>query len=59
MNEGVGLSDPSVLSEQYGWSASLLVNRYVALGCVCVFALACLYGVGLYRSRTDAARRRG
>ena len=59
MNEGVGLSDPSVLSDQYGWSASLLVHRYVVLGCVCLFGLACLYTVGLHRSRLDAARRRG
>jgi len=57
MNEGVGPSDPSVLSDQYGWSASLLVHRYVALGCACLFALACLYVVGLRRSRADAARR--
>jgi len=59
MNEGVGPSDPSVLSDQYGWSASLLVHRYVALGCVCLFALACLYAAGLRRARADAARRQG
>jgi hypothetical protein len=59
MNEGVGLSDPSVLSDQYGWSASLLVHRYVALGCVCLIALACLYAVGLRRARADRARRQG
>lgn len=59
MNEGVGPSDPSVLSDQYGWSASLLVHRYVALGCACLFALACLYAVGLRRARADAARRPG
>jgi len=56
MNEGVGPSDPSVLSDQYGWSASLLVHRYVALGCVCLVALACLYVVGRRRSPTDVAR---
>lgn len=46
MNEGVGLSDPSVLSDQYGWSAEQLVHRYVALGCVClaILAAAWLYG---------------
>jgi hypothetical protein len=59
MNEGVGLSDPSVLSDQFGWSASLLVHRYVALGCVCLFALACVYAVALHGSRADAARRHG
>ena len=59
MNEGVGLSDPSVLSDQYGWSASLLVHRYLALGCVCLLALACIYILGLRRARADAARRQG
>jgi hypothetical protein len=57
MNEGVGPSDPSVLSDQYGWSASLLVHRYVALGCACLVALAFVYVVGLRRSRADAAVR--
>ena len=55
MNEGVGPSDPSVLSDVHGWSASLLVHRYVALGCACLDALACLYVVGLRRAR--AARQ--
>jgi hypothetical protein len=59
MNEGMGPSDPSVLSDQYGWSASLLVHRYVALGCVCLVALACLYTEGLRRARADAARHGG
>jgi hypothetical protein len=58
MNEGVGPSDPSVLSDQFGWSASLLVHRYVALGCVCLLGLACLYVAGLLRARADAARHR-
>ena len=57
MNEGVGPSDPSVLSDQYGWSASLLVHRYVALGCVCLLALACIYTLGLRRARAEAGRR--
>jgi len=59
MNEGVGLSDPSVLSDQYGWSASLLVHRYLALGCVCLLALACIYILGLAPCRADASRRQG
>jgi hypothetical protein len=56
MNEGVGLSDPSVLSDQHGWSASLLVHRYVALGCACLVALGCLYVAALWRSRREARR---
>ncbi len=43
MNEGRGLSDPSALSDQFGWSADQLVHRYVALGCVCVVAITLAY----------------
>jgi hypothetical protein len=39
MNEGAGLSDPSVLSETYGWSAATLVHRYVGLGVVCLVVI--------------------
>ncbi|HEX4382701.1 MAG TPA: hypothetical protein VH083_07120 [Myxococcales bacterium] len=39
MNEGVGLSDPSALSDTYGWSAGVLVHRYVVLGSVCLLVL--------------------
>ena len=47
MNEGVGLSDPSVLSEQYGWSTDQIVHRYVALGVVCLVVLAGAWIYGL------------
>jgi hypothetical protein len=53
MNEGVGLSDPSRLSDQFGWSADQLVSRYVVLGCLCLLVLACAYFFGL-RQRLDA-----
>ena len=43
--EGVGLSDPSKLTDVYGWSTRLLVKRYVALGVVCLAALAVVYAV--------------
>lgn len=43
MNEGGGLSDPSVLSDQFGWSAAQLVHRYVALGVVCLVVVAAVY----------------
>jgi hypothetical protein len=39
MNEGAGLSDPSRLSEEFGWTADQIVNRYVALGCLCLVVL--------------------
>jgi hypothetical protein len=47
MNEGVGLSDPSVLSDQLGWSAGELVSRYLVLAAVCLAGLAALYLAGL------------
>ena len=45
--EGVNLSDPSLLTEMYGWSATQLVDRYVRLGRVCLVALLVLYVWGL------------
>ncbi len=45
--EGVNISDPSLLTERYGWPVTLLVDRYVRLGEACVIALATLYIWGL------------
>ena len=53
MNEGVGLSDPSVLSESFGWSTDQIVHRYVALGCICLAVLVVAYGRGLLRARSE------
>ena len=53
MNEGAGLSDPSVLSETFGWSTDQIVHRYVALGCVCLAVLAVAYLRGLARKRSE------
>ena len=50
-NEGQGPSDPSVLSDQFGWSAARLVHSYVSLGIVCLAGLAIVYAVGLMRAR--------
>lgn len=55
MNEGAGLSDPSRLSDQFGWSADLLVSRYVALACLCLAALAVSYVRGV-RAQQKAMR---
>jgi UDP-N-acetylmuramyl pentapeptide phosphotransferase/UDP-N-acetylglucosamine-1-phosphate transferase len=49
MNEGAGLSDPSVLSQTYGWSTDQIVSRYVTLGCACLIVLALAYVVGRLR----------
>jgi hypothetical protein len=45
--EGVNLSDPSLLTEMYGWSVLRMVDRYVLLGKVCLVALFALYVWGL------------
>jgi hypothetical protein len=45
--EGVNLSDPSLLTEMYGWSALQLVDRYLRLAMVCFAALGALYVWGL------------
>ena len=42
-----GLSDPSVLTELYGWSVKQLVDRYYHLAIFCLMALAVVYAFGL------------
>jgi hypothetical protein len=41
--EGVNLSDPSLLTEMYGWSVTQLVDRYLRLATVCLVVLLALY----------------
>jgi hypothetical protein len=45
--EGVNLSDPSLLTELYGWPVLLMVDRYVRLGTICLVFLLALYIYGL------------
>lgn len=45
--EGVGPSDPSLLTEMYGWSVLRMVDRYVHLGTACLAFLLALYLWGL------------
>lgn len=45
--EGVNLSDPSLLTEMYGWPVLQMVDRYVRLGTLCLLALLALYLWGL------------
>lgn len=52
-NEGVGLSDPSRLIEEYGWAIQTMLRRYVGLGKSCLVALALLYVLGVIRARAD------
>lgn len=45
--EGVNLSDPSLLTETYGWSVTQLIDRYIRLATVCLVVLLvlCLWGL--------------
>jgi hypothetical protein len=43
-----GLSDPSVLTETYGWNLLTLVIRYQQLEHACLAALAMVYVTNLY-----------
>ena len=55
--EGVGPSDPSLLTEMYGWSVTQLVDRYVRLGTVCLVFLGGLYVWGLASLYMQRLRR--
>jgi hypothetical protein len=41
--EGIGPSDPSKLTDVYGWTTRAMVGRYVALGSACLLALLALW----------------
>jgi hypothetical protein len=45
--EGVNLSDPSLLTEMYGWNVAQLIDRYLLLAKVCFVVLFGLYVWGL------------
>ena len=49
--EGVGLSDPSKLTETYGWHTGQMIARYVTLGVACLVALAALWAWQTWRLR--------
>jgi hypothetical protein len=54
--EGVNLSDPSLLTEMYGWTVLQMVDRYVRLGTFCLLALLALYIWGLVSAYLDSRR---
>jgi len=54
--EGVNLSDPSLLTEMYGWTVLQMVDRYVRLGTVCLEALLALYIWGLVSAYLELRR---
>ena len=45
-----GLSDPAVLTEEFGWSVLLLVDRYLTLARGCVVVLVAAYAAGIAQS---------
>jgi hypothetical protein len=45
--EGVNLSDPSLLTQMYGWTLGQLIDRYLLMGKVCFVVLFSLYVWGL------------
>jgi hypothetical protein len=51
----VNLSDPSLLTEMYGWSVTTMVDRYVRLGEACIVALSGLYLWGLVSAYMEIA----
>jgi hypothetical protein len=56
--EGVGLSDPARLVEEWGWSVRDMVRRFVGVGLACLAALALVYAWGV-REAWRQARDRG
>ena len=54
--EGVNLSDPSLLTEMYGWSITQLVDRYGRLATICLVVLFALYLWGLVSTYLETRR---
>jgi hypothetical protein len=55
-------ADPAVLVQEFGWTLGGMVNRYLALGILCLVALAIVYTLGVRRAARErdmrlAARR--
>jgi hypothetical protein len=49
--EGVGLSDPSKLVEDYGWSTQQIVGRYVLVGIACLVVIAGSWAYFTWKAR--------
>jgi hypothetical protein len=52
--EGVNLSDPSLLTQMYGWNVALMIDRYLLLAKVCFVVLFGLYVWGLVSAYLEA-----
>lgn len=55
--EGVGLSDPARLVDDFGWSVEAMIRRYVTIGVSCLAALALVYAWGVRRAGRAAQSR--
>jgi len=55
--EGVGLSDPSKLTEEYGWTVGELVHRYTSVGAMCLIVLGVVWAWHVYEARRASAPR--
>jgi hypothetical protein len=51
--EGVGLSDPSRLTDTYGWTQTAMVHRYVNLGLLCLAVLVCVWIWGIHEAKKE------
>ena len=51
-----GLSDPTVLTEQFGWTTRMLIDRYRQLANACLAAMAAVYLVHLLTPRPARSR---
>lgn len=56
--EGVALSDPTRLVEEFGWTQQAMVRRYVNLGLACLFVLALAWVAGLRSARQELEQAR-
>ncbi|MDB4953957.1 MAG: hypothetical protein JWO36_1526 [Myxococcales bacterium] len=52
--EGVGLSDPSKLIEDYGWTTRHMVDRYVTLATICFVIAAAAWAWAVWSARREA-----
>jgi hypothetical protein len=53
--EGVGLSDPSKLVEDHGWTDAQVVDRYVTVGTACAIVLVVVWLWATWSARKRAA----
>ena len=50
-------TDAMTLMDEYGWSAQVLVSRYLVLGACCLVALALVYARGVWRAGAEIEAR--